>query len=407
MSMPLPNQTSNTLPDYSDVVIDNAEINRKISKAKSLLILDHPFFGAVVSKRPLQFSESIPTACMSATGQMTLNRQFLMVLNVQEIIFLLAHEAMHYMLNHSLRRGHRDPKQWNIAADKVINDTLIHCNVGKFIDGGVTFDGARDLSAEKLYNDTPDDGTGQGDDDGLGGAGMDIGDPNDGDGTQMTESQISEIEAMTKIELRQAHKAAKAAGKMPAMLDNLIAEILKVRTPWYEILERFINGKRKGGRSWKRPNRRFIHKGLYLKGKDNVPALDHIVLAYDTSMSIGPKEHSAYVGHVNRILETCTPAKVTVIFCDARVQRVEEHKGADLPLQLDIPRGGGTAFKPVFDYVTDNIPFHSIDALIYFTDGYGDQTSFELPQGLDVVWLTTDYEKFPQGKVVKFDLDEE
>ena len=69
-------------------------------------------------------------------------------LTVRQLMFLLAHEAMHYMLSHGLRRGHRDAKAWNIAADKVINDTLIDAKVGDFIDGGITLDGARDMAAE-------------------------------------------------------------------------------------------------------------------------------------------------------------------------------------------------------------------------------------------------------------------
>jgi len=74
------------------------DVQRKVGKAKSLLILDHPFFGTACTKRPIIYTDKIPTAGMSATGQMYINPDFAEPLSVRNIMFLLAHEAMHYML---------------------------------------------------------------------------------------------------------------------------------------------------------------------------------------------------------------------------------------------------------------------------------------------------------------------
>jgi len=54
----------------------------------------------------------------------------------------------------------------------------------------------------------------------------------------------------------------------------------------------------------------------------------------------------------------------------------------------------------VFDWVSDCND--DIEALIYFTDGYGDQSSIDAP-ALDTVWLTTDCTDFPFGEVIKFE----
>ena len=145
------------------------ELQRKVAKAKSLLILDHPFFGNAVARRTIIYSTDVPTACMAANGQMTLNPDWCAPKTVLELMFLLAHEAMHFMLGHSPRLGTRDGKAWNIATDKVINDTLIDAKVGTFIEGGVTFDGARNHAAEELYDPADSEG------DGPGGIGCDIG----------------------------------------------------------------------------------------------------------------------------------------------------------------------------------------------------------------------------------------
>ena len=86
-----------------EVVVNQAEVERKVSKAKALLILDHPFFGTAVSRRPIKYGNEVPTAGMTATGQMMLNPAWVEPLTVKQIMFLLAHEAMHYMLAHVIK----------------------------------------------------------------------------------------------------------------------------------------------------------------------------------------------------------------------------------------------------------------------------------------------------------------
>lgn len=374
------------------------ELQRKVGKAKSLLILDHPFFGTACSKRPIIYSTSIPTACMSATGQMTLNPDWCAPLTVRQLMFLLAHEAMHYMLSHSLRLKHRNHKAWNIACDKVINDTLIEAGVGDFIDGGVTLDGARQYAAEELYDecDGDDGGGGGGGDDGIG---IDIGLPTDDDGNQLDEAQAHQIEAQAKIEAIQSAKAAKAVGKLPAALERMVDDLVNVVTPWYDILERAMTAKVKDDYSWQRPNRRFVGAGVYLPGYDYVPRMGEVVIAVDTSGSIDDQTVNMFNAQINRIMETCNPSKVHVVYCDAAVAGVDEYEPDDFPVTIK-PKGyGGTAFAPVFDWVDANVD--ECECVIYLTDGYGDQNTFTTHH--DTYWLTTHSTDFDWGTVIKFE----
>ena len=370
------------------------ELQRKVGKAKSLLILDHPFFGTACTKRPIIYTDTVPTAAMSATGQMYMNVDFCAPLTVQQLMFLLAHEAMHYMLAHGLRRGHRDPQAWNVAADKVINDTLIDAGVGDFIDGGVTLDGAREMAAESLYDEN-DDGDGQG----PGGLGNDIGDPTDADGQPLDDATIHQLEAEAKIDAIQSAKAAKAVGKLPASIERMVDELVNVSTPWYDILERFMAGKIKDGYSWNRPNRRFIARNIYIPGTDYVPKMGPVVIGVDTSGSIGPDEIAMFNGHINRIIDTCNPEVVHVVYCDYDVAGVDEYTPEDFPVTIQSKGGGGTSFKPVFDWVDHN----AIDpeCVVYLTDGYGDQSEFTTNH--ETVWLTTGTEAFDWGHVIKFE----
>ena len=370
------------------------ELQRKVGKAKSLLILDHPFFGTACTKRPIIYTDTVPTAAMSATGQMYMNVDFCAPLSVRQLMFLLAHEAMHYMLAHGLRRGHRDPKAWNIAADKVINDTLIDAGVGDFIDGGVTLDGAREMAAESLYDEN-DDGDGEG----PGGLGNDIGDPTDADGQPLDDATIHQLEAEAKIDAIQSAKAAKAVGKLPASIERMVEELVNVTTPWYDILERFMAGKIKDGYSWNRPNRRFIARNIYIPGTDYVPKMGPVVIGVDTSGSIGPDEIAMFNGHINRIIDTCNPEVVHVVYCDYDVAGVDEYTPQDFPVTIQCKGGGGTSFKPVFDWIDNNAI--EPECVVYLTDGYGDQSEFTTNH--ETVWLTTGTEAFDWGHVIKFE----
>ena len=378
-----------------EVVVNQVEVERKVSKAKALLILDHPFFGTAVSRRPIKYGNEVPTAGMTATGQMMLNPAWVEPLTVKQIMFLLAHEAMHYMLAHALRRKHRNHNAWNVACDKVINDTLIDAGVGDFIDGGVTLADGRNYASEELYDEA--------DDDCDGGIGKDVGDIVDDNGVPLDDAQVKQLEAQAKIETIQSAKLAKQSGKLPSSIERIVDEMVNVITPWHEKLERYMTSKVKDGYSWNRPNRRFVGQGMYLPGYDYVPRMGEVVLAVDTSGSLNSEELAYFNAHINRILETCLPEKVTVIYCDYDIGGTQEYTPDDLPIILKPVGGGGTSFKPVFKWLDSYAG--EIECLIYFTDGWGDQNELDEP-AVDTVWLTTDREEFPFGEVITFEKEE-
>ena len=372
------------------------EVQRKVSKAKALLILDHPFFGTAVSRRPIQYGDEVPTAGMSATGQIMLNPEWVEPLTVKEIMFLLAHEAMHYMLSHALRRQHRDHKAWNVACDKVINDTLIDAKVGTFIDGGVTLENARFGASEQFYDESDDDM-------GSGGIGEDVGDIVDENGQPLDDATVQQLQAQAKIEAIQNAKLAKQTGKLPESIERIVEEMINVVTPWHEKLERYMSAKVRDGYSWNRPNRRFVGQGMYLPGYDYIPRMGEVVIAVDTSGSLNSKELALFQGHINRIVDTCTPEKITVLYCDYAIGGTTKYTPDDLPIILKPVGGGGTSFKPVFKWLDSYDG--EVECLIYFTDGWGDQDELDqlsITGKIDTVWLTTDKEDFPFGEVITF-----
>ena len=239
----------------NNTTVNLDEVERKVSKAKALLIVYHPFFGNAVSRRPLKYGDEVPTAGMSATGEIMLNPAWVEPLTVKNIMFLLAHEAMHYMLSHALRRQHRDHKAWNVACDKVINDTLIDAKVGDFIDGGITLEDARFGASEQFYDENDDDM-------GSGGIGEDVGDIVDENGQALDDATVQQLQTQAKIEAIQNAKLAKQRGQLPSSIERIVDEMVNVVTPWHEKLERYMSAKVRDGYSWNRPNRRFVGQGM-------------------------------------------------------------------------------------------------------------------------------------------------
>lgn len=376
-----------------------AECVALLSKAKALLVLNSPFFASVLLRKQIRWSDSVPTAGVNAKGEVFLNPGWIKenVPTASHMVFLLAHECMHYMLQHMTRRGQRKAMPWNVAGDKVINETLIAAGVGTFIDGGQRHPGAEGMTAEALYNADEDDGGKGGDKRGGGDPGNDLIESN------LTDGESAEIEANVKIDITQARQAAKMAGKMPEALARMVDAIVEVRTPWHQILERYMVSFCRADLSWSRPNRRHVANNLYLPGTNYMPEMGPVVIGVDTSGSIDDVTLAHFGGHVNRIMELCRPSAIHIVYCDARVNHTDTLTCEDLPVKLTAHGGGGTDLRHIFDWTDklDTLP----DVLVVLTDMY---TPFpdEAP-AYPTVWVsTTDGASAPFGDVVQYRLED-
>lgn len=101
------------------------DIENKISAARTRLILDKPFLGALVLRLPLQAADPswCPTTATDAR-KFYYNALYIEQLRAGETQFVLAHEALHCALSHFARRGHRLKHRWDIACDYAINPML-------------------------------------------------------------------------------------------------------------------------------------------------------------------------------------------------------------------------------------------------------------------------------------------
>lgn len=106
--------------------IDITVIEEKLMAARTKLILDKPFLGALVLRLPLQQAD--PAWC-ATTGtdarKFYYNPEFIAALKPAETQFILAHEALHCALSHFARREHRIKQRWDLACDYAINPILV------------------------------------------------------------------------------------------------------------------------------------------------------------------------------------------------------------------------------------------------------------------------------------------
>jgi predicted metal-dependent peptidase len=362
----------------------------KLDKAKAQIVLDYPFFAAILLRRKLIVTREIPTLAVDARSNIYVNPDFIETLTVPQIVWGLCHEVGHVIAQHALRVGSRNRKKWNYAGDAWINDTLDDSNVGQRIPNCVDMQGSKDQTTEQIYDSLPDG-------DGPGGTGEDIfyGDGIDGQGKPLTSDEIREIEGRMKVEIAEAAQAAKMRGKLSGKLANIVADLLEVKTPWYEILEKHMTSLVQQGQSWRRRNRRFED---YLPSTDKLPQMGTLVVQVDVSGSVSKQELDHYAGHLSRIVEQCRPEKVHVLYTDTQVQKHVEFECGE-EVNIEFFSGGGTHMPAGFDYCDE----HGItpDVFVCLTDGY---TDFGQAQHYPVVWCISSDIEAPHGENIHFEM---
>ena len=127
------------------------QVEQKLAAARTRLILDKPFLGALVLRLPLVEAEGNWCAS-SATDAKSLyyNANYMESLSLSQVQFVLAHEALHCGLSHFARRNRRDLNRWNIACDYAVN--LLLTEDGLELPPGALLDETyKGLSACLLY----------------------------------------------------------------------------------------------------------------------------------------------------------------------------------------------------------------------------------------------------------------
>ena len=190
---------------------------------------------------------------------------------------------------------------------------------------------------------------------------------------------LAEQEAEWDVRVRQAvNVAARTAGSVPGFLVPIVEQNKEAKHDCRQELRRFIDPSQRKDYSWSRPNRRFFSAGWILPGF--VPdGVNHVAWIVDTSSSIDLDALTRAGAEAQAALDDGAADKITVVYCDAAVQRVDAFFLGDLIEFKPVGRGG-TKFAPAFEWLKENEP--DISGAVYVTDldaysgDFGDEPSF-------------------------------
>jgi len=398
------------------VVTIETQVTRRIQKARTALVLDHPFFGSLLFRLKECECRSIQTM---ATDGLSLyyNPEFVETLNAATLAGTLAHEVMHPALHHHVRRSGRDPKRWNIACDYAINPLLI--DAGLNLPEGVLLDNRfRGMSAEQIYNlletEAKQDSGSEDEDGESGEEGSNAEQPltgntnepsspvTDGGIGQVLDAPLPDEETRSieeharewNIAVNQATTIAKHAGKVPAGLNRTLEGSAEAEVDWRELLRRHWSDTIPADYSWMRPNRRHLWTGLYLPGVTR-EGVGEVAIAVDCSGSVSARQLRLFEAEVRSILEGQRPERTYVLYFDAVVQKAETYESGQR-IDLNPVGGGGTEFGPCFEWL-DSRDIRP-QTLVFLTDLYGSFPPFA--PAYPVLWASTGGRVAPFGEVI-------
>lgn len=349
-------------------------------------VLERPFLGFLAMRLTLQpvHDVRVPTAATDGV-HLFFSAGFILSLSDDDRRFVLAHEVWHNALGHFERTTPGDREAWNLALDHEIN-ALLAAEGLSVPAGAVLFPDSLGANAEQVYN-------------ALAGGAL----PNRGPGADVhLPASVSSADdgpfdqrfrprpaALSRGEWRvwvaTACARDRQAGRRTSDQVRLAVDsTLRPSLDWRAALESHLRRVAGGGSAWLPPNRRTVHRGLYLPSR-RAHALVAVV-AVDTSGST-LAHLPTFFAELRALLATFPGHAVTVLPCDDAVGEPMVCD-AEHPLPESLPEmcgGGGTDFRPVFDWV-DAAGLHP-DVLVYLTDGYGPAPDH--PPAVPVLWVLT------------------
>ena len=294
------------------------------------------------------------------------NPEFVAQLKLPEIVAVMEHEVLHLVMEHPFRKKHRYHPLWNLACDIAINQ-FIEQGLPKGVATYQDFNMKPDQAAEIYYNELMKNVKTIEMNIAAGKAGTSI----DNHGKWMDSDKSDMDEDLQKEIVKQAiaeayEQAQKSRGTMPGGLEQFIKRWLrKPEIPWKQLLRRYIGRSVKADsvHSWKRPNRRLGEEFKGLVPRRTIK----VGIAIDTSGSVSEKDFQEFIAEMKGI-QNCYKNEMTVMECDAQVQKVYQLKPYK---QVDVKfKGrGGTDYEPVFKEIEEKHKYRP-ELLIYFTDFY-------------------------------------
>lgn len=199
------------------------------------------------------------------------------------------------------------------------------------------------------------------------------------------------------------------AGDVPEYILRAVRELHEPALDWRAILDSFLQ-EQICDYSFSPPDRRFADTSFFLPDfNEKEYAARNILFMADTSASIEDEDIETVFSEIKGAIEQFNGKLFGKLgFFDATVKPPVPFENVQ-DLQGIIPRGGGgTDFRPIFDYVRYEEQGELPACIVIFTDGDGPYPDKSAAMGIPVLWLlTANGRRIPWGKNVQIQAKKE
>ena len=358
----------------------DAAAREKLTTARIGLLLKAPFFGQLATRMTLTNADEWCGTAATDGRKFYYNSEFVNNMPLKQLEFLVGHEILHAVYDHMGRRGDRQPRLSNIAADYCVNQDLVEQRIGEKISVvpilfdtkfrnmsyeevyDYLYENAEKINMEQLEKMILDDHL---EDDGSDGEG---GDNKDGKGRpRLSKEEAQAIRDEIKGAVIAAAQAA-GAGNLPSGVKRLLKDMTEPVIGWKELLQQQIQSVIKNDFSWARPSRRGWHMDAILPGLKPGEMID-VCIAMDQSGSISEEDSKAFLGEIKGIMEAFDEYKITLWCFDTEIYNVQTYTSDNIDdiMEYEPMGGGGTDFMANWEFMKEN----GIEPkkFIMFTDG--------------------------------------
>ena len=368
-----------------------------LTKAKSQLTTKYPYFGMLASRLKHEENSNITSYASNGT-RFLYNPEFIDSCTIEELSFILTNCVMHHILAHQQRKLKRKGYLWQLATDYAINNLL--AKNGMKMPQGVNYDiKFKNMYAEEIYDylkkeliesgiDAFDDEKAQKHDE-----------QNNKDLTSKFRQVKNIKENLEEKDEEQWEYAAALAKEvstrkslMPLGFERFAKKVEPKDIDWKFELYNAINRHMRNNYAFMPPNKKHLYRGFAL------PSLTSdtlsLIVAIDTSGSIQEEILGAFIEEFKAIMQNFPAVNIELLIADAKVHAHYSFRGAE-DLDFVLKGGGGTDYRPVFEYIDANFPMASM--LLYFTDGEG--VFPRIPPAYEVLWaLSNKKDRIPFGR---------
>ncbi len=395
-------------------------------KIRINFLFNHPFLSVLALSIPTSFKDNSNSAFQTNGKEIFIDLKKLQSYSSDEITYLYAHTLLHIVLKHPFRQRTREKKLWNQACDLVTNLVLYSfLNIGKMPTDEILDLDLENKCVEEVYEilrkeeENNESSSEEKKDDEIktkpkedaklkayiyDESKMDIEEVND---ENTSSGDREKLDGIIIQALSIAKKSSKEYQGMQIEIDTLIKPEISLQDTLKEYL---ISSLFEKTSTYSRPNRKFVHSGLYLPGNKKSDEMIEVFIALDSSSSVTLDEYKKFLGVVKDVCEGFYEYKVKVLPFDLKVK--EEHIiefDSFNPLiekELFIPKSdGGTNFDEVLRYLKKSSDIRSDNLLMVLTDGEFDMYENLVCKTLFIISEKKNIKRFERfGRVIQFNI---